>query len=480
MLKRYGRFLAALFLLMQSCSFGPAYEEPVTVTPENFRFAESDPESVINLRWWTLFNDAVLDTLVAHALANNTGVLQAVARIEEARAQMGISDADLYPRLDIQGGARRGSIVQGFTYNPDGAASNNFYISPVVSWEIDFWGKFRKASEAAKARYLANEYNLRSIQISLIAEVVSTYLTYLDFRNRLRISEETLATREESLRIIRRRFEEGIIAEIDVHQAVVQREIAAEAIPRYQRALAKTETALSVLIGVMPKAFTFTKLYKLDFQPPEIPGGLPANLLERRPDIRQAANLVQAQTADIGVAQALRLPAINLTALIGAASSDISLLGDQVGWETSGSLFGPLFNAGKNTQRVAAEEAQLRAAIAAYRETVLNAFREVEDALIEVRTYAREMASKKIQLDASESAARLSRSRYDKGVSSYLEVLETERSLFRVAQEASELQQQYLNAYIRLYKALGGGWLNAAEEAAVQAATEPNTSDAQQ
>jgi multidrug efflux system outer membrane protein len=270
--------------------------------------------------------------------------------------------------------------------------------------------------------------------------------------------------REESLHIINQRFEKGIIPEIDVYQAQVQREIAAGAIPAFERQVVQTENTLSILLGRLPQTFDLHDAPDLFLNPPEIPAGLPAQLLERRPDIAEAEFRLRAQTARIGVAEAQRLPAISLTGTLGKATDDLSqLTTGELGWSVGGTIFGPIFNFNKNIRRVDIEEERARQALLLYEKTVLQAFREVEDALSEVQTFRTQLSAKRKELEASQGAAELSRSRYDRGFTSYLEVLESERSLFSVELQHSEVQAAYNNAYVRLYKALGGGWITRQE-----------------
>jgi multidrug efflux system outer membrane protein len=278
------------------------------------------------------------------------------------------------------------------------------------------------------------------------------------------ISEETLQSRMESLRIIQERFNKGIIPEIDLNQAQIQKEIAAGTVPVYKRLVSQTEHSLSILLGKMPGSIKTGINLEQRNTPPEIPVGLPSQLLERRPDIAEALFLLQSQNAQIGVAVAQRFPTISLTGLIGFASTDLSSLtsGDPA-WTASGSLFGPIFNFGKNISRVEIQEARTQQAFYQYENTVLNAFREVEDALIEVQTIKEQLEAKSRQFLAAKNANRLSKMRYDLGVTSYLEVLESERTLFNVELELSETKQLTLNSYIKLYKALGGGWISKEE-----------------
>jgi outer membrane protein, multidrug efflux system len=458
--------VVALFLLgiiFYSCAVGPDFQKPETQVPKYFTNYDSlAVDTLVNLKWWEIFNDPTLDTLVITALQQNKNVNIAISRIEEARANLGFTEADIYPRFDIQGEAKRGNYAgSGIQLDSE---TNGFFIAPVVNWEIDFWGKFRRANESAQAQYLASEFSLRKIQISLISEVVSTYFLLLDYRERLKISERTLESRMESLRIIQERFDKGIVPEIDLNQAQIQKEIAATTVPLYKRLAVQTENSLSIILGKLPASIKSGEGLENRDIPPDIPTGLPSQLLVRRPDIAESEYLLQSQNAQIGVAVAKMFPAISLTGLFGLASDDLSTLtvGDPA-WSISGTLLGPLFNFGKNTSRVEVEEAKTQQVLYQYEFTVINAFREVEDALIDVETYKEQLASLTRQYLAAKNAEKLSRMRYDLGVTSYLEVLESERTLFSAELQLSEIRQSTFNSYIRLYKALGGGWISKEE-----------------
>ena len=395
--RRLNKFsVAALFLLgvfLYSCAVGPDFQKPETQVPKYFTNYDSlAVDTLVNLKWWEIFNDPILDTLVITALQENKNVNIAIARIEEARANLGFTEADIYPRFDIQGEAKRGNYAgSGIQLDSE---TNGFFIAPVVNWEIDFWGKFRRANESAQAQYLASEFSLRKIQISLISEVVSTYFLLLDYRERLKISENTLESRMESLRIIQERFNKGIVPEIDLNQAQIQKEIAASTVPLYKRLSVQTENSLSILLGKLPASIKSGNSLDNRDIPPDIPTGLPSQLLVRRPDIAESEYLLQSQNAQIGVAVAKMFPAISLTGLFGLASDDLSTLtvGDPA-WSISGTLVGPLFNFGKNTSRVEVEEAKTQQVLYQYEYTVINAFREVEDALIDVETYKEQLES---------------------------------------------------------------------------------------
>ncbi len=456
-----------LLLFISGCALGPDFEVPEQTIPENFRTSPAiSQKEAANLEWWTLFDDPQLYTLVTAALENNRNLKVASSRIEQARANVGFTKADKYPQINIEGGAQVGNFNRG-SLSSD--TNTNLYLSVPLRWEIDFWGKFRRASEAARAELLASDFGFKAIQLALISDVVTNYYQLLDFHQRLNIATSTLASREISLDIIKKRFEKGIISELDVNQAQIQKEIAAGAIPFYQRAIAKSENNLGLLLGQFPHTIDLNDSFNPQIDLPEIPVGLPSQILEKRPDIAQSLYLLQAQNAQIGVAQALRLPAISLTGALGVASTELaSVTTDGGGWSVGGGLLGPLIDFGKNRNRVAIEEQRTQQALFQYESTVLNAFREVEDALIEIKTYQQELETLVRRLKAAKNANKLSKKRYDKGFSSYLEVLDSERTLFEVDLKVSDLQRQYRNAYVNLYKALGGGWSSKAEKEAVQ------------
>lgn len=457
--------LISLFLglAVTSCMVGPKLEKPVIDTAEQFRFDSIANDSMINLSWWKLLNEPELDTLIYVALEHNQDILIAMSRIEQAYAVLGVSKADLYPQFgyDISG-----SYGDPSTAGAGSGAGGMVNITPNVYWELDFWGKVRRSNQAARAEIAASEEALRLVQVGIITAVADGYFRLLDYDQRLEISRRTWETRKESLWIIQQRFEKGVVPEIDLNQAQQQEAIAATAIPVYERAVAQTENYLSVLLGQNPR-----KLERglLDEQviSPEIPVGLPSELLQRRPDLIQAEQQFYAETARIGVMQAMRFPSFSITGAAGVASSDLSSLfsSDALMYSVGGSILGPIFNWGKNKRRVDIQKETARQALLTYEQAVLNAFREVDDALIEVDTYGREVKSRERQKQAAIHAAMLSRARYDGGQTAYLEVLDTERSMFNAELESSAVKGALLSSYLFLYKALGGGWITPEEEA---------------
>lgn len=459
-----------LAVAVAGCMVGPKLEKPVVEAEEQFRFDSIAGDTMINLEWWKLYEDPMLDTLIYTALEYNRDVLIAMSRIDQAYAVLGASKADLWPSL--------GYDLSANYAKPDAAGVGTdpgafFAITPSVYWELDFWGKVRRANQAAVAEIAASEEALRLVQVSLIAAVADGYFQLLDFDKRLEISRRTWETRKESLKIIEQRFQYGTVPEIDLNQAQQQEAIAAIAIPVYERSVARTENYLSILIGQNPRKIERGFLGKL-VPPPDIPVGLPSELLMRRPDLVQAEQNFYAETARIGVAQAMRFPSFSITGALGVASGDLTnlLSGDALIYSVGGSILGPIFNWGKNKRRVEIQQKIAEQALFSYEQTVLNSFREVDDALIDIHTYRVESESRQRQKEASINAAGLSRARYDGGQTAYLEVLETERSMFNAELEATAVKRKHYSAYIYLYKALGGGWLSQEEKDAAEAEAE--------
>lgn len=455
-----GLFILSITLLlyMSSCMLGPNFQKPDVDSPEAFRFDTiNHNDSMINLRWWELFEDPFLDTLIVHSLNNNRDVLATAARVDAARANIGFTKADQWPSFSYIAGTSSSGIGNDNT--------NNFYAYPELVWEVGFWGKYRRLNEAARAQYVASEYGKRSVQISLITAVASSYFIILATKEQLKISELTLTSRNNGLIIMIDKYEGGTISEMDMNQAKIQRDIAATVIPGLKRAIALNENSLSILIGENPNIIEsgqrfIEQEYKLD-----IPVGIPSEILERRPDIRAAEAAYEAQNAQIGVAEALRWPSLSLTGLLGVASNDLSsLTAGGLAWSTSANLFGPIFQFGKNKRRADMARYNAYASLMEYEGTVLQAFKEVEDALVKINTYEEEMLAQESRSLTAMSSETLSIVRYTEGLTTYLEVLEQQRQSFNSQLEYVTARLNVLNSYILLYKSLGGGWLSQEEE----------------
>jgi len=445
-------------LFIAGCAMGPDYERPETTMPEAFEQVTDGGPSIANLNWWELFGDEQLNALVRIALEQNRDMAIAVSRIEEARAALGFVRSDQYPQFEVSAGANRGNAIPGTSVITP--ISNNFVLAGNLSFELDLWGKLRRSTEAAQAELLATVDAGNSVLITLISDVASAYLLLLDLDTRVAIAERTLDTRIESLGIIQARFDRGTVALIDVNQAQIEKYDAEAQLASLQREDVQVENLLNVLLGQHPGAIEREQRDIYSLEPLKVPAGLPSELLERRPDIRVAEQTLAAQTARIGVAEAIRFPSLSLTGSLGLASDELSgfFSSDNETWGLSAGLIAPVFNAGRNKRRVEVEVARTEQALLNYEQTVLQAMREVEDSLVGVHTYKREVHARENQQKAAASGAMLSRARYNGGVTSYLEVLESERSLFRAELLASSTRREQLVSYVTLYKALGGGW----------------------
>jgi len=467
-----------IIIYLSGCKLGPDFERPEYYGPTSFRFDSITTDTIVNLRWWELFNDPVLDTLIKKALENNKDIMVAAARVEASKANLGFTKADQWPSFQFNAGAGSGNSMGTVQFS---SVTNNFYAYPTMNWEIGFWGKYRRLNESARADLLASEYGLRTVQISLITAVASTYFLLLDNMQKLEISQRTLAARDSSMQIIQARFDYGVVAEIDLNQSQIQRAISAAAIPNFERQIAFNQSAISILLGYYPVEVPIGKDLFEHAEPIDVPNGLPSQLLLRRPDVMQAEASYAAQNARIGAAQAMRWPSLNLSGLLGVASSSLSTLtAAGLGWSATGVIMGPLFQFGKNKRRVEIERANTEAVLRQYENTALQAFKEVEDVLISIQTLNQEIIAQEQRSIAAMNAEYLSNERYDKGQTSYLEVLESQRQSFDAQLAFSQTKANLLNAHVALYKALGGGWLSPEEEEAYNEAQQAAEAEGQQ
>jgi len=447
-----------LLLLAPSCKLGPDFERPEMDLPVEFREPVVSGKSVANLPWWELFDDPVLTALVETSLTENRDLEIALSRIDEAASILGFTRTDQLPSLEVSGGAGRAGNSENTLFGP-GLTLNNYTLSADLSFEVDLWGRLRRSTEAARAELLATEAAAHAVTLSLVAEVASSYLLLRDLDNQLVISQRTVQTRRDALEILRRRFEEGIIDMLDVHQAEIQLAIAEVSVQQSERNVVQTENALRVLLGRAPGDIPRGRPLS-EIVPPTTPTGLPAALLSRRPDVLAAEQRAAAQTARIGVAEALRLPQISLTGSLGLESMELNdfLEADSRFWSVGAGLFGPLFQFGRNLRRVEIEAARARQAVLDYEQTVLIALAEVEDALVARRTFDLEHAARERHVEAARGANFLVRELYDEEYTTYIEVLEADRSLLSAELSESAARRSELQAVVQLYKALGGGW----------------------
>jgi len=455
--------VAGTALLLGGCLVGPDYERPDIPAPDDYDlrdgFTTDEGESIVNLQWFEILGDPDLDTLIRVALEENRDLLTAIARVEEARAQLGFERADYFPQIDGQATGRRGDLFA--NQIPGLGVQENYVLAANLSWELDLWGKIRRSNESARAQLLQSQEARNQVLITLIADVASAYLLLLDLDDRVNIAKETLRTRTESTGIIQARFDEGIVPLLDVNQAEIQEYDAAAQLAALIRDREQTENLLSILVGRNPGPVMRNRELTNLNMPEAVPAGLPSELLERRPDIREAEAALAAQTALIGVAKANRFPSLNLTGTLGLASNDLDnfLSSDNKTWSVGADFVGPIFDAGKRRSLVEAEEARTLQLSYQYEQRILQALAEVEDSLIAIRTLQDELLAREKQVAAARSASMLSRARYDGGVTSYLEVLESERSKFNAELAESIIRRERLVSLVELYKALGGGWV---------------------
>jgi len=351
---RRAAVLVAVSVVFSGCLVGPNYTRPPVETPAGFREA-APGESVANLPWWDLYEDPALRELIRVALAQNLDLRIAAARIEQARALAGFVRADQFPTVD---GTFAGSKAKSSEQFPpfNGNQVSDWVLAGQASFEVDLWGKLRRATESARADLLATEEARRAVTINLVSDVATLYFRLLAFDAQRDVAARTLTSREQSLRLVRNRYEGGVVPELDVYQAQIQLENVAANVPSFERAVAQTENALSVLLARPPGTIARASALDAKAMPPEVPAGLPAELLTRRPDLLQAEAQLHAVTAQVGVAEAQRWPRLALTGAFGVESSDLAdiFAGGSTIWSAGGGLVAPLFNAGKNKRRVPA------------------------------------------------------------------------------------------------------------------------------
>lgn len=454
--------IIALFVVAfaSGCALTPDYERPELELPDTWHEPTDAGASMANLPWWDLYKDENLRELIEQSLEGNQDLAEALARVEEARKQLIFVRADQFPFLDIFGSLGRGRSSQ--VVIPGAGTNDSFSIGGELSFEIDIWRKFSRASEGARADLLGTEAAYRNVKISLVATVASTYFLLRDLDARLAISRRTAAGRRDSLGIIRARFEKGTVAELDVNQAEIQLSIAEAAEAGFERGVVQTQNALRSLLGTFPGPVARGQSLEEQSVLPEVPPGLGADLLQRRPDIVAAEQALIAETARVGVAEGMRWPSLTLTGSLGAVAEELTDLNtnEAKAWNIAAGVFAPVFNSGQLKAQASAQRARAEQALQQYHGVLRQAFREVEDSLVAVRTFRAEHGARARQVVAARNAARLSRARYDAGLVDYLEVLDTERTLFSSELDESSARQQALSAVSQLYKALGGGWVS--------------------
>ena len=443
---KYSTYFLFLTISILSCKVGEDYVKPELKSPENYRSNFSNDSTIANIPWWDLFEDEVLQDIINTTLENNRDLKNATLRMQESALNMGVVKANLYPTIGYSAG---GNITG--TTNTNSAS---FDPSVNVSYEIDLWGKIKRLNEAALQEYLATEQAHRSITISLISAVANSYLVLRDIDNRILISENMAKTWESNLGTMKSRNKAGFISGVNVNQAEIQLAEALVSINTNERLRSQTENTISVLMGVPPQKIPRGRSLETQIFPPELPVGLPSELLNRRPDIQQAEKRLNAQFERIGVAETLQYPSIVLNANIGAqvASSTFGFAA------LSAQLLGPIFNTKENKQKIEIEKNRTEQLLNSYEQTFNIALSEVEDAMISVEKYKQEYEIRVSQMKSANNAVGLSWIRFENGLTDYLEILDLQRSQFDSYIKASSALQLQLTSTVNLYKALGGGW----------------------
>jgi multidrug efflux system outer membrane protein len=474
------RMLALLIssVLLGACAIGPDYSRPDLAVPDRFRMAatQQETESFANLPWWDLLQDEELRRLIRVALAENKDLKRAVASVEDFQARMLIAKMDFAPKADLTSNAPLFGRKANFLF-PGFPNPFNYYLQGNLSWEIDIWGRIRRSNEAARGDLLSREEARRAVVLQLVSGVAEAYFDMLQFDMQLAVAQRTLKSWEESVRIAEARLREGMISKIDADQFAAERANAAARAAELSRQMVQKENQLSVLLGRVPGQIPRGRSLTDQVMPPEVPAGLPSELLQRRPDLVQAEQELAAATARIGVAKADRFPKLSITGILGVASPQLSrLVANETAFGVAGpGLTGPLLNAQILGFQQDAAEAQSREALARYEQSLLVAFREVEDALVAVRTVREQRTAQVEQVDALRSALRLANLRYKGGLANYLDVLVAQRNLFEAELALTSTHRLQLVSVVQLYKALGGGWspLDTAQQQPGQAPAEP-------
>ncbi|HEY2920027.1 MAG TPA: efflux transporter outer membrane subunit [Candidatus Binatia bacterium] len=467
-MRKCGSVAVALMMLLSGCMIGPDYRRPALTTPDSFRGASAvippDKQSIAELKWFEVFQDEQLQELIRTALQQNYDLRDAVARVDAARANLGITQADQYPNFGIGADvtANEQSRQGQFTI-PRGTSRQRTFGSVFLNlftFEIDIWGRLRRATEASRADLLSADWTRKAVLTTLVSDVATAYFSLLELDMELAIARNTLATREESLRLIKTQLQGGIVTLLDVRQGEQLVYTAAVSIPDAERQIEQTENQISFLLGRNPGAISRSRLLTEQQTPPEVPPGLPSKLLERRPDIQAAEQNLIAANAIIGVAKAAYFPQITLTGEFGYQSTALANLfsGSRRIWSFIPQITQPIFAGGRITSGVDLAEAQQRSALAQYEGAVQAGFRDVSDALVQFQRIKEVRAQRELLVTALQDRKRLAYLRYRGGVDTMLNALNSDQDLFVAEVGLAQTRLAELLSLVQLYKALGGGW----------------------
>lgn len=451
-----------LLFFLASCAVGPNYKRPAINAPSDFRNAsEHTTNSLADLPWWQMFQDNNLQDLIRTALTNNYDLRIAISRVEQAQAILAQNRAAFFPQVAYAGEFSRGKNA--FSSSPffnGGATTNFFFIDGNVSWEIDLWGRIRRLNESARAQFLATQEARRDVMISVISQVAQDYFQLLAFDRELEIAKQTTNSYGESLRIFSEQLHHGVASKLETSSAEAALTSAAATIPDLERQIVIQENLINVLLGRNPGPVPRSHTLLQELLPPEVPAGLPATLLERRPDIREAEQLLRSANAQVGVAVADFYPQISLTGLLGKASPELSAFtsGAATAWSVAANLTGPIFQGGRLVGQYHQAKALREQNLLQYKYTILNAFAEISNALIAREKFALVRIQQARSVDAYRTAVQIVNQRYVVGQSSYYEVLQEQLLLFPAENSLVQTELNQLLTLVQLYQALGGGW----------------------
>jgi outer membrane protein, multidrug efflux system len=457
-----------IFLALASCTVGPNYRRPPVETPANWRFEDAQALDAVNTPWWRQFGDPVLDSLIETALKENKDVRIAAARVEEFAGLYAYVRSGQFPQVGAAANYQRTKETHYLNPPLPLTADNPFDTYQAfltASWEIDIWGKLRRATEAARANLLSTKEGRQGVILTVVTAVAVSYTDLLGLDKQLDVAERTLESREHTFRLFKSRYQRGFVSKLELSQAESEYNAALATVPVLRKLIGQQENALSILLGRNPGPIARGRPLDL-LTLPAVPAGLPSQLLERRPDIRQAEQDLIAANAQIGVAKAQYFPAISLTGLYGLQSDDLSRLftGPARTWTYALPVTAPIFTAGGIAGTVKAAAAVKKEAFIRYEQVIQQAFREVDDGLIDQAETREELRAQGQRVKSLQNYARLARSRYNTGYTSYIEVLDAERSLFIAELNYAQTQTTLFRALVNLYKSMGGGWVTQAED----------------
>jgi multidrug efflux system outer membrane protein len=457
-------------VLLAGCAVGPDYHRPAIQTPNAFRAAApetaNDPGSLADLKWFEVFKDQKLQELEREALAQNYDLRDAAVRVEAARANLGITRSNQFPNVGANADistirfSRNGATPLPASFVPSQNRTFGGATLDLLSFELDFWGRLRRATEAARANLLGAEENRKAVMASLVSEVAAAYFSLRELDYQLEISQRTLATRQESLELIRNRQSGGVATLLDLRQGEQLVYTAAETIPTLQQEIEQTENQISLLLGKPPGDVMRGLSLTEQVLPPDVPAGLPSALLERRPDIRAAEQNLIAANAEIGVAKASYFPQISLTGFLGGQGTQLSSLfsGPSAVWNFTPQVTQPIFTAGRLKSNVQLSQALRESALIQYEKSIQTAFTEVSNALIAHQRVRESRVQQELLVAALQDRTRLAYVRYNGGVDTLLNALDSDRDLFQAELTLSQVRLNELDSIVQLYKALGGGW----------------------